>query len=242
MTLSVPSGVGINGVGGITSIPINYPTNLNLAPSLKITNESLSSSKAASDDTLDNPSSPTSAGGIVHHPGGSLQHATPHHHVHYQRHHHRRLSVAKLMSMKERAKYESEDAGSVTNDMLPSASEHRGLTTDMLGLPTLFSKQAAAAAGFSTASAAALAAAAAAATATAPLESSRNEVQSLLGSVITSDKLTAEKEREKWLEIELMNANLGRSAESRKIVDSLEQITSMWYNRLYPHLYQFILV
>lgn len=146
------------------------------------------------------------------------------------------------MSMKERAKYESEDAGSVTNDMLPSASEHRGLTTDMLGLPTLFSKQAAAAAGFSTASAAALAAAAAAATATAPLESSRNEVQSLLGSVITSDKLTAEKEREKWLEIELMNANLGRSAESRKIVDSLEQITSMWYNRLYPHLYQFILV
>ena len=177
-------------------------------PSLKITNESISGSKGDSQDNLDNPSPPSS---ILQH------HHHHHHHHHHANAHARRMSVAKLLSMKERAKFESNSPDSVElcasnepGNAVVAASgvgamqgDNRGLTTDMLGLPTLLAKQ----------------------QAIVSIDPSRIDVQSLINAVLTSDKVG---EREKWLEIELINASICKTADNQKIVDTLEQISNMW--------------
>lgn len=168
-------------------------------PNLKITNESIGSSKGDSQDNLDAPSTPSS----LHQ-----------HHHHHHPHHHRRMSVAKLLSMKERAKFESSSPDTVdmcaSNDSGGGAvvaavnGGQGGLTTDMLGLPTLLAKQP---------------------QSITSIDPSRIDVQSLINAVLTSDKVG---EREKWLEIELINASVCKTADSQRIVNSLEQISNMW--------------
>lgn len=162
-------------------------------PSLKITNE-LVGSKMESFDSDNSSSSPIDR--------SLLQQ--------------KRSSMGKLIALK-RAKYESAD---VPEDLAMN-EEHRGLTTDMLGLPTL--KQMQMSSSTDIVVAAGLSLGALEGLSSGSLVSSSGGGGGVVGGV--GMKMG---ERERLLEIELLNVNYYKTVGNQKVVNSLDEISGLW--------------